>query len=164
MPPANGRKQNESCGRVRTGQSGTTLRPTPTPNTWHRFRLWELLGNASARACATMATKARPQMGGRGRRRARSAPAEAPSDVLDMPPRSGKRSTTQSSARAAKLGYLAELWASRSDHSLWPDELRKEGNGSATITLASRGLYPAGPDILIKSHTNPLNIDSRLSF
>ena len=42
-------------------------------------------------------------------------------------------------------GSLAELWPSRSDHSLWPDELRKEGNGSATITPASRGLYPAAP-------------------
>ena len=46
-----------------------------------------------------------------------------------------------------RWGTLAELWASRSDHSLWPDELRKEGNGSATITPASRGLYPAGAHI-----------------
>ena len=43
-----------------------------------------------------------------------------------------------------RRGTLAELWPSRSAHSLWPDELRKEGNGSATITPASRGLYPAG--------------------
>ena len=144
LSPAHGRRQSKSCGRLRTVQSGTTLRYTPTPDAWHRFWLRQPVSPTCARASATMATKARSQG---GRARAAWGEKRTSRSVVGRTRHAPAKRATHGHAivlQSRQGGVLRRVRSEPPAHSLWPDERRKEANGYATITPASRGLYPAG--------------------